>query len=281
LTYTIPVQVYATYKRHYDAGERNLWQGGVMFLATLTGAGLIILLMNFEHAILGHEKAKLEEQYAILEKIVDNLARDIQGKIGDELLKKNKNFGKLVDAVEDDEPDKKALLDEATGRFVSREQMLTVAKMFMKLLERKDTAHVTAGLLQVIGMEQLLEVNDYDTFPELKEGIANASLEMRAAKLFGYMFGISSFAAGLSVLFSLMCVRLESNPSVLAYVDSFFEGFSGGAFLATIAGTMMFRLHNDANAAALNTFRLKVWGLIVFNCGLLFATVLDVVSSPM
>lgn len=53
-------------------------------------------------------------------------------------------------------------------------------------------------------MEELLAVNDYETFPELREGVINASLEKRAVKLFGYMFGISSFAAGLSVLFSLM-----------------------------------------------------------------------------
>lgn len=106
LAYTIPVQVYSTYVLHYQEGERNLFHGLVMLIATLTGAGLIVMLMNFEKAILGEEKAKLEEQYAILERIVDDLARDIQGKMGEQL--KNKNMEKLMDAVEDD----KALLDE-------------------------------------------------------------------------------------------------------------------------------------------------------------------------
>lgn len=109
LAYTIPVQVYATYVIHYQDGERNLFHGLVMLVATLTGAGLIVMLMNFEKAILGEEKAKLEEQYAILERIVDDLARDIQGKMGEQL--KNKNIEKLMDAVEDDKADK-ALLDE-------------------------------------------------------------------------------------------------------------------------------------------------------------------------
>jgi hypothetical protein len=62
-------------------------------------------------------------------------------------------------------------------------------------------------------------------------------------------------------------------------VDSFAEGLSGGSFLATIAGTMLPRLQQDAYRSRMARIRSRILGLFVFQAGLLFAVALDLFTS--
>ena len=62
-------------------------------------------------------------------------------------------------------------------------------------------------------------------------------------------------------------------------VDSFAEGLSGGSFLATIAGTMMPRLQQDAYRSRMNRMSGRILGLFVFQAGLLFAVALELFTS--
>jgi hypothetical protein len=50
---------------------------------------------------------------------------------------------------------------------------------------------------------------------------------------------------------------------------------TGGAFLATVAGTMIPRLHADAASLSWHDVRKKALGVIFFEMGIMFALTLD------
>jgi len=102
------------------------------------------------------------------------------------------------------------------------------------------------------------------------------NIHKRAAKLFLTMLLIGFWAAVLTWGLSLCFFQLsQASHMVVGWMDSFAEGLSGGAFLATIAGTMLPRIQQDAYRTGWSKDKSKILGLILFEFGLLTVVVLD------
>jgi len=82
----------------------------------------------------------------------------------------------------------------------------------------------------------------------------------------------------LSSLFTALfhSLRVNNNSVIASLMDSFCKGLSGGAFLATVAGTMIPKIQQDAYRTYWNTDTTKLIGLIIFELGLLCAVSIDV-----
>jgi len=159
----------------------------------------------------------------------------------------------------------------------------------------KDNAEKLEKVLEIIGSLENLEhtlgtqgemiVGDTSAIVQeimLDEAIPVLSpsqkLSVRAIKLFLTMFIISFWAGVLTFVLSLGFYWLnENNHTVVVWMDCFAEGLSGGAFLATIAGTMLPRVQQDAYRTSWTKEVSKILGLIAFEVGLSAVVILDVV----
>jgi len=82
-------------------------------------------------------------------------------------------------------------------------------------------------------------------------------------------------SAGFTILFHVL--NQNNNSLVASLCDSLTKGLSGGAFLATIAGTMIPKIQQDAYRSFWRSDTSKLVGLIIFECGLLTAVIIDVI----
>ena len=64
-----------------------------------------------------------------------------------------------------------------------------------------------------------------------------------------------------------------------AYIESALEGLSGGAFLATVAGTMIPRITEDAFRLKWSDVKKKLVGVIFLELGIISGVVIDTVTS--
>lgn len=100
---------------------------------------------------------------------------------------------------------------------------------------------------------------------------------VRACQCFGLFliifFWTIFLAFGLAAIF---WVFVEHNKS--AYIESALEGLSGGAFLATVAGTMIPRIHQDAMMLHWPDVRKRLVGVCLFELGILSGVAIDVLT---
>jgi hypothetical protein len=76
---------------------------------------------------------------------------------------------------------------------------------------------------------------------------------------------------GLSAIFWLFVEHSSS-----AYIEAALEGLSGGAFLATVAGTMIPRMQQDAMSIRWTEVRKKLVGVLLFEMGIMSGVAIDV-----
>lgn len=91
------------------------------------------------------------------------------------------------------------------------------------------------------------------------------------------MFGLVIWAVVLTFFFTPLFAYLDKG-TFAGYVNSFAEGLSGGAFLATISSTMIPRIQQDAYRSHWSRFAFRSVGMCAFILGLLFATLLETTS---
>jgi hypothetical protein len=86
-------------------------------------------------------------------------------------------------------------------------------------------------------------------------------------------FWTIALSFGLAAIFWLF---VEHNKS--AYIESALEGLSGGAFLATVAGTMIPRIHEDANMLHWPEVKKRLVGVCLFELGIMCGVAIDVLT---
>lgn len=109
------------------------------------------------------------------------------------------------------------------------------------------------------------------------EVVVKPTFFTRAMQCFGLFmiifFWTICLSFGLAAIFWLF---VEHNKS--AYIESALEGLSGGAFLATVAGTMIPRIHQDAMMLRWPTVTKRLIGVCLFELGILCGVAIDVLT---
>ena len=100
------------------------------------------------------------------------------------------------------------------------------------------------------------------------------SLNRRAVRLLIIMLCLVCWAVLLTFSFTPLFAFLEKGQAS-SYVNSFAEGLSGGAFLATISSTMIPRIQQDAYRSHWSRFQFRTVGMVSFIIGLVFAVMLE------
>lgn len=90
---------------------------------------------------------------------------------------------------------------------------------------------------------------------------------------FVIFFWTCTVSFGLASIFWVFVSHSKS-----AYIESALEGLSGGAFLATVAGTMIPRLQQDALNIQWSEVRKKLVGVLMFEFGILSGVAIDVLT---
>jgi len=274
LSYTIPMQVYAAFANMWDEDEKG-WEELLSLIGgTLTGATLIILLLFLDskaHAAISKKNAHvpkmvkirqsaqmLQEAYAAMtmvdeaDVVDDYEARDINEDAdwSEYQTKRNKKIQENVENLE------KVL------------ETIKLLKKLEKTMGRQGRAIVgdTTDIVHEIILEEAL--------PILQQ---SQSLHLRAFKMLLTMLTIAFWSAIMTSSLAIGFYYLsEANHTAVSIMDSYAEGLSGGAFLATIAGTMIPRIQQDAYRASWSKEKSKIIGLICYEMGLMAVVFLDV-----
>jgi hypothetical protein len=103
------------------------------------------------------------------------------------------------------------------------------------------------------------------------------SFNTRAAQCLALFFVLWFWTVTLSFgLAAVFWVFVEGNSA--SFIESALEGLSGGAFLATVAGTMIPRIQEDAMKIPWSDVRKKLVGVVMFELGIMCGVSIDVLT---
>jgi len=86
------------------------------------------------------------------------------------------------------------------------------------------------------------------------------------------MFLVFIWSVGLTTLMAYGLEYLEKQTKTVAkYMEAFCEGLSGGSFLSTISGTMIFRIQQDFYGSEWEVNFSKTIGMSCFVFGIVFS----------
>jgi hypothetical protein len=91
------------------------------------------------------------------------------------------------------------------------------------------------------------------------------------------MLALVCWAVLLTFSFTPLFIYLDQG-TFSSYVNSFAEGLSGGAFLATISSTMIPRIQQDAYRSHWSRLAFRSVGMLAFISGLVFAVLLETIA---
>jgi len=110
--------------------------------------------------------------------------------------------------------------------------------------------------------------------------VPRSSIYGRAAKFIGFMIVVFVWSVGLTMLMALFLMWLEERTEALAeYMEAFCEGLSGGAFLCTVSGTMIFRIQQDFYGSEWEINRSKTIGMSCFVFGIIFSNFIAMLET--
>jgi hypothetical protein len=106
------------------------------------------------------------------------------------------------------------------------------------------------------------------------------SIYARSVKFIFFMAVVFTWSVGLTSLLALCLIHLEARTTTVAeYMAPFCEGLSGGAFLSTIAGTMIFRIQQDFYGSEWSVYRSKTIGMTCFVTGVVVSSLIAMTES--
>eukprot|EP01102_Stenamoeba_stenopodia_P009714 TRINITY_DN2875_c0_g1_i2.p1 TRINITY_DN2875_c0_g1~~TRINITY_DN2875_c0_g1_i2.p1 ORF type:complete len:589 (+),score=155.59 TRINITY_DN2875_c0_g1_i2:347-2113(+) len=110
--------------------------------------------------------------------------------------------------------------------------------------------------------------------------VPRSSIYGRAVKFIGFMIIVFVWSVGLTTVMALFLMWLERRTEALAeYMEAFCEGLSGGAFLSTVSGTMIFRIQQDFYGSEWEINRSKTIGMSCFVFGIIFSNFIAMLET--
>jgi hypothetical protein len=269
LMYSIPTTVYGSFKNSFMADEIG-WLHAVSLVAgTFVGAALIVLLMHVEHRKEQNAPVSQSDPQVAVARTQTVLQNAI-----------NEHRAILAEFRRHDEPNKNAEYAALVRRELeSRVQKLSEIQALLTgagRLSEGVSSPITDDAHRLVSEQLTDELADSALAPLLSQrgGGSVESLGRRVLKLLLIMLAISTWSVLLTFALSFLFYFLAGNEAA-SYADLVCEGLSGGAFLATVAGTSLPRLQQDAYRANLSTLAYRTVGILAFELGLLMALFLD------
>jgi hypothetical protein len=267
LMYSIPTTVYGTFRYNFEANELGWLHTLSLIGGTFIGAGLIVLLMHVEHR--KEQNAPVSENdpqvavartLTVLQNAI-NQHRHILDEFN-QLAEPNKNadYAKSV----------RRQLEDRLRNLTEIESLLTGAGR----LSENVSSPITDDAQRLVSELLHDELHESPLAPLLNQPAKVESLSRRVLKLLLIMLGIALWSVSLTFALTFVFYYLSGNDAA-SYADLVCEGLSGGAFLATVAGTSLPRLQQDAYRANLSTLGYRTVGILAFEAGLLVALFLD------
>jgi len=271
LMYSINTTVYGSFRNAYAANQRNWTHVLCLILGTAIGVGLIVVLMKAEERAHRHGAQDpssdpmflLESTRASVEKHILH-ERQVLEALDHQQRGQNLEYTMAVRTTVRNRLD---TLEKITNTLTGAAQL---TKDFDSPITN-DARRVVAELLTD-------ELAASPAMPLLGYTPKTHSVGGRLIRLLAMMVGIGIWCVLLTFLFGLLFAKLGSDNAegaVGSYVDTISEGLSGGAFLATVAGTMMPRLQSDAYRSQWSSLTYRIAGLTAFEFGISFAVGLD------
>eukprot|EP01088_Endostelium_zonatum_P007350 TRINITY_DN1957_c0_g1_i1.p1 TRINITY_DN1957_c0_g1~~TRINITY_DN1957_c0_g1_i1.p1 ORF type:complete len:484 (+),score=99.38 TRINITY_DN1957_c0_g1_i1:118-1569(+) len=312
LSYTIPSQVYNNFARQWHDHERGIMDIAALFIGTIIGAFLIVILLYLDG--LAHSSSNAPKSLPQLKESAEQFKEAYAGmsQAIEEALNENNNEDPSLARAQSFVGSIRSYGSGASNKRLSDTQspVLKRYKSSLRLTpdeinkymgqrnqKIKDNVDKLSKVIEIIESLEHLEENIGSEGEAIVEDTAQIiqdiyldeaipmeaqtqSIHIRALKLLGTMFLIGIWAALLTFSLSLFFYWLSSaNHNLVGWVDAFSEGLSGGAFLATIAGTMMPRIQQDAYRTGWSKDKSKIIGLLSFELGLLGVVLMEMILS--
>ncbi len=269
LMYSIPTTVYGTFRYNFMADTIG-WLHAVSLVAgTFIGAGLIVLLMHVEHRKEQNAPVSDSDPHVAVARTQTVLQNAI-----------NEHRAILAEFKKHDAPHANVEYSSAVRRELEeRVRKLTEIQTLLTgagRLSEGVSSPITDDAQRLVAEQLTDELADSALAPLLSQRGAGRveSLNRRVLKLLGIMLAIATWSVLLTFALSFLFHWLAGNAAA-TYADLICEGLSGGAFLATVAGTSLPRLQQDAYRANLSTLAYRTVGILAFEAGLLTALFLD------
>lgn len=273
LSYTIPSQVYGNFANQFHDKERGPIDIVALFVGTFCGAFLIVILLYLDgkaHAAAGPPKTlpqikesaeKLKEAYSSMTQAIGDLTREqseadglkrersVAGSLGSH-YGSDKSFlspklKKIKSSIRITPDEAQQYMGQRNQKIKENSEKISKIIEIIESLEHLEENIGSEGEAIVEDTAQIIQ--DIYLDEALPVSAQTQSIHIRAIKLLGTMFIIGIWAATLTFLLTLFFYWLaNASHELVGWVDGFAEGLSGGAFLATIAGTMMPRIQQDA-----------------------------------
>ncbi len=267
LSFSISSTVFSSFLEHL-ASEQYTWLNMIpMMFGVLIGALLIWLLMYVEERL--HHKALAEPVGAQAEQAEDVLA---PMRLSLEREEHHLQTARMSE-YESEEYRQKVV--------AYYEDRVAKIKALIASLESVNSLRDALALPITQDAREVVEDSIYDQLGKMEHTYLLAqrapqgeSLNRRALRLLAIMIVLVMWAVLLTFSFTPLFAYLDQG-AFSSYVNSFAEGLSGGAFLATISSTMIPRIQQDAYRSHWSRFAFRSIGMIAFIAGVVFAVLLE------
>ncbi len=270
LSFSISSTVFSSFLENLKEGIYTWLNLIPMLFGVLIGALLIWLLMLVEERL--HAKSLAQ---AGGEEVV--MTEDVLGPMRLSLEREEHHLQTALQSEYESEEYRKKVV-------AYYEDRVSKIKALIASLESVNSLRESLSLPITQDAREVVEDSIYDQLGTMEQTYLLApraaqgeSLNRRAMRLLAIMIGLVMWAVLLTFSFTPLFSYLEQG-AFSSYVNSFAEGLSGGAFLATISSTMIPRIQQDAYRSHWSRFAFRSVGMIAFISGLVFAVLLESVA---
>lgn len=121
----------------------------------------------------------------------------------------------------------------------------------------------------------LLSAEDHHKMELLRD------IRIKILKFNACMFCVFVWSVLLTFILTILLNKISNKDdnTYQLYIETFCEGFSGGSFLCTIAGSMIFRVQQDYYASQWKIPTSKYVGMLAYITGIVFSSFIDMIDK--
>jgi hypothetical protein len=268
LSFSISSTVFSSFLEHLAEGTYTWINMIPMMFGVVIGALLIWLLMFVEERL--HRKALATEPVGAQAE----QAEDVLAPMRLSLEREEHHLQTARQSEYESEDYRKKVVEYYEDRVAK-------IKALIASLESVNSLRDSLALPITQDAREVVEDSIYDQLGKMEHTYLLAqrapqgeSLNRRALRLLAIMTVLVLWAVLLTFSFTPLFAYLDQG-AFSSYVNSFAEGLSGGAFLATISSTMIPRIQQDAYRSHWSRFAFRSIGMIAFISGVVFAVLLE------
>jgi hypothetical protein len=268
LSFSISSTVFSSFLEHLAEGTYTWLNMIPMMFGVIIGALLIWLLMFVEERL--HRKAMATEPVGAQAE----QAEDVLAPMRLSLEREEHHLQTARMSEYESEDYRKKVVEYYEDRVAK-------IKALIASLESVNSLRDSLALPITQDAREVVEDSIYDQLGKMEHTYLLAqrapqgeSLNRRALRLLAIMVVLVLWAVLLTFSFTPLFAYLDQG-AFSSYVNSFAEGLSGGAFLATISSTMIPRIQQDAYRSHWSRFAFRSIGMISFISGVVFAVLLE------